>query len=184
MGWGGIAGHSLHPESEVAASSARSAPHLSLSTREPAGSGREGSECLTVARGCSPSAPAGWVVRSGAKEKGKWGPREASSSSREGGGCARGRGSSVPKAPWASPLRRRSGAHGERAVPARVPAPVLPPSLRPALRCAARVLRAARSQTQARQRGWHRWGSRPLAGAPRAGAGSATRWRRDTCEHR
>lgn len=40
-----------------------------------------------------------------------------------------GQGLLRPQGPMGVPMRRRSGAHGERAVPALVPAPVLPPSL-------------------------------------------------------
>lgn len=85
----------------------------------------------------APALCSGWVLSSGAKESGKRGPCEASSASREGGGCVPGRSSPVPETPWASSPRGLSGARCERAVPARVPAPVLPPSLPPgpALRC-------------------------------------------------
>lgn len=90
----------------------------------------------------------------------------------ERGGCVTSTRPSVPRATGRSHGTAGSRARGERAAPACVPAPVPPPSL-PARPCAAPVPRAARSQTQAGQRGWHCRGSRRGPGARRAAARAA-----------
>lgn len=136
------------------------------------------------ARGSSPSAFAGWVVSSGAKERGEREPGEASSPPREGGGCVWSKDSSGPKAPRASSLRGRSGAHGEREVPPCVPAPLSPPSLQPgpALRCPGPAGRSV--PDPGRAAGLASLGQPSASVSPVVEGGSVAGWRRDTCKHR
>lgn len=110
--------------------------------------------------------------------------RERGRGSAKGVLLARGGRTLAPRAPRAPALRGQPEARGERRCQARPRPPARPARTDPASPCAAGAPRGAPSQTQARQRGWHRWGSRGRPGALRAGADSAGIGHRDTCGHR